>query len=140
MEKDSLGKLYSDGEAIIKQGETGNCMYIIQSGKAVVFQQKEEKEFRLAELKEGDFFGEMSIFTSESRSATVRAKGDAIVLTVDKENLLSKIQKEPTLAFRIIQQMSTRVSNLNSRYGQIRVADRRDWDSRPDETTGEKAK
>ena len=139
MEKDSLGKLYSDGEAIIKQGETGNCMYIIQSGKAVVFQQKEEKEFRLAELKEGDFFGEMSIFTSESRSATVRAKGDAIVLTVDKENLLSKIQKEPTLAFRIIQQMSTRVSNLNSRYGQIRVADRRDWDSRPDETTGEKA-
>lgn len=140
METGTLGKTYKDNEIIIKQGEMGDCMYIIQSGKVVVTQLKEENEVRLAELSEGDFFGEMALFTREQRSATVRAKGEAAVLTVDKKTLLGRIQKDPSLAFGVIQQMSSHICKLNTRYSRINVADRRDWDARPDEFSGKSIK
>jgi CRP-like cAMP-binding protein len=107
-------------------------MYIIQSGKVVVSQKKGEKEIRLAELGEGDFFGVLALFTRELRSATVRAQGDVVVLTVDKKTLLHRIQRDPTLAFRIIQNLSSNICELNAKHSRVIAADRRDWDTRPD--------
>ena len=71
----TLGKPYADGEAIVRQGEVGECMYVIQKGEAEVLFRDGAKEVRLAVLGEGDFFGEMSLFEREVRSATVRARG-----------------------------------------------------------------
>jgi CRP/FNR family cyclic AMP-dependent transcriptional regulator len=113
METGGLGKTYKDGEVIIRQGESGNCMYIIQSGEIEVIRDNNGKEVRLALRKEGDFFGEMALFSREVRSATIRALGDARILTVDRKNLLNSIQKDPSLAFRIIETLSKRVRDLS---------------------------
>ena len=113
MEPGGLGKTYKDGEDIIKQGDSGNCMYIIQSGEVEVIRDNNGKEVRLALRKEGDFFGEMALFSREVRSATIRALGDARILTVDRKNLLNSIQKDPSLAFRIIETLSKRVRDLS---------------------------
>jgi len=113
MKPGELGKEYKDGEIIIKQGESGNCMYIIQSGEVEVLRNNEGNEVRLAVRKEGDFFGEMALFSKEVRSATIRAIGDARVLTVDRKNLLHSIQKDPSLAFRIIETLSKRLRDLS---------------------------
>ncbi|MGB5849349.1 MAG: cyclic nucleotide-binding domain-containing protein [Ignavibacteriaceae bacterium] len=113
METGGLGKTYKDGEDIIKQGDSGNCMYIIQSGEVEVLRDDNGKEVRLALRKEGDFFGEMALFSRELRSATIRALGDARILTVDRKNLLKSIQKDPSLAFRIIETLSKRVRDLS---------------------------
>jgi CRP-like cAMP-binding protein len=113
METGGLGKLYNDGEVIIKQGDSGNCMYVIQSGEVEVIRDNNGKEVRLALRKEGDFFGEMALFSRELRSATIRALGDARILTVDRKNLLNSIQKDPSLAFRIIETLSKRVRDLS---------------------------
>ncbi len=101
-------------------------MYVIQSGKVEITQRIEEKEVRLAELEGGEFFGEMALFTRELRSATVRAKGEAIILTVDKKTLLSKIQQDPSLAFRIIEQMSSHIYKLNAQYSRIKATNPKD--------------
>jgi len=113
MELGGLGKQYKDGEVIIKQGDTGNCMYVIQAGEVEVIKDNEGKEVRLALRKEGDFFGEMALFSREVRSATIRALGDAKILTVDRKNLLKSIQKDPSLAFRIIETLSKRIRDLS---------------------------
>ena len=113
METGGLGKLYNDGEVIIKQGDSGNCMYVIQSGEVEVIRDNNGKEVRLAIRKEGDFFGEMALFSKELRSATIRALGDTRILTVDRKNLLKSIQKDPSLAFRIIETLSKRVRDLS---------------------------
>ena len=113
MDTGGLGKLYSDGEVIIKQGDAGNCMYVIQSGEVEVISDNNGKEVRLAIRKEGDFFGEMSLFSKELRSATIRALGDTRILTVDRKNLLKSIQKDPSLAFRIIETLSKRIRDLS---------------------------
>ena len=84
MDKSVLGKLYQDGEIIIRQGEVGNCMYVIQEGKVDVLIESDGKEVRIAVREQGDFIGEMAIFERDVRSATVRAVGPARVLTIDK--------------------------------------------------------
>ena len=113
METGGLGKTYKDGEVIIRQGESGNCMYIIQSGEVEVLRNNNGSEVQLAKRYKGDFFGEMALFSREVRSATIRALGDARILTVDRKNLLNSIQKDPSLAFRIIETLSKRVRDLS---------------------------
>ncbi|MCK5455467.1 MAG: cyclic nucleotide-binding domain-containing protein, partial [Calditrichia bacterium] len=60
MDNTGLGRTFNDGELIIRESEYGDCMYVIQSGKVeVIMHRLEGKEVRIAELGEGDFFGEM---------------------------------------------------------------------------------
>jgi CRP/FNR family cyclic AMP-dependent transcriptional regulator len=113
METGGLGKTYKDGEVIIKQGDSGNCMYIIQSGEVEVLRDNNGTEVQLAKRYKGDFIGEMALFSREVRGATIRSSGDSRILTVDRKNLLNSIQKDPSLAFRIIETLSKRVRDLS---------------------------
>lgn len=112
---DNLGKVYPDGELIVRQGEVGDCMYVIQDGTVEVIAEHDGEEIRLRELGRNDFFGEMAIFENEIRTATVRAVGDARVLTIDKKNFLSGIHEDPSLAYRIVETMSHRIRDLTDR-------------------------
>lgn len=114
MRKEGLGKIYADGDAIIKQGEVGDCMFVVQAGEVEVLKDSESGPVQLAVLGPGSFFGEMAIFERETRSATVRARGEARVLTVDKRTLLRRIRKDPLLAFNLLQTMSGRIRDLNA--------------------------
>lgn len=113
MENNSLGHLYKDGEIVIKQGSVGNCFYVIQHGKVEVVDESGDHEIVLAELGETDFFGEMGLFEKDVRSCTVRSKGDAKILTMDKKSLYQSIQKDPSLAFRLLEKMSNRLRETN---------------------------
>ena len=110
MYEESLGKTYNDGETIIKKGDVGKCMYIIQEGHVEVLS---GHDVRLAVLGDGDFIGEMALFDRDVRSATVRSLGESRVLTVDKEVFLSHFKYDTTLAFRIVGTMSRRIRNLD---------------------------
>jgi len=114
MGKGALGKLYADGEDIVRQGEVGDCMYVVQSGRVEVIQATNLGEQHLAFLETGDFFGEMAVFEKETRSATVRASGEARVLKVDKKTLLRRIKEDPLLAVNLLQTMSHRIRDLNA--------------------------
>lgn len=109
----ALGKLYQDGEIIINQGDVGDCMYVIQSGSVEVVHIDGDKENTLAQLYEGDFFGEMALFDKEVRSSTVRASGEARVITVDKKTVMTRIQEDPSMAFRMLERMSRRIRRLD---------------------------
>ena len=113
MKLGELGRVYRAGEVIVRQGQPGDCMYVIQSGKVEVIREEHGKEVKLAELGEGDFFGEMALFDKDVRSATVRPLGEVRVLTIDKKMFLRKIHEDPSLAFRIMQRMSGRIRELN---------------------------
>lgn len=122
MRRAALGKSWADGEVIVRQGEVGNCMYVVQAGEVEVVRETGEEEVRLAVLGAGDFFGEMSLFEREVRSATVRARGEARVLTVDKRTLLKRIKEDPFLAVSILQTMSKRIREANAELVRARAA------------------
>ncbi|MEE9501319.1 MAG: cyclic nucleotide-binding domain-containing protein [Candidatus Aminicenantaceae bacterium] len=108
-----LGKVYNDGDVIIRQGEAGDCMYEILEGTVEVLREKNGQEVCLAVLSKGDFFGEMAIFEREVRSATVRAMGEVRAMTIDKKTLLRRISGDPSLAFRIVEKMANRIRELD---------------------------
>lgn len=108
-----LGRVYGDGEVIVRQGESGDCMYEILEGTVEVLREKNGKEVCLAVLSKGDFFGEMAIFEREVRSATVRAMGEVRAITIDKKTLLRRISEDPSLAFRIVEKMANRIRDLD---------------------------
>ena len=122
MSKGELGKVYASGECIIRQGDKGDCMYVVQAGTLEVTREENGKEVRIGVMKGGEIFGEMAIFEHEMRSATVRALGDARVLTVDKRTFLGRIQDDPALAFNLVKIMSGRIRMLTGELARARLA------------------
>ena len=114
MGQGALGTLYGDGDVIVRQGELGDCMYVVQSGEVEVVQATHGGEQRLAVLGTGDFFGEMAVFAREVRSATVRALGETRALKVDKKTLLRRIKEDPLLAVNLLLTLSHRIRDLNA--------------------------
>jgi hypothetical protein len=117
-----LGRVYKDGDLIVRQGDAGECMFVIQDGEVQVSIERDDNEVPLRVLGKGDFFGEMALFDRVVRSANVRAKGETTVLTVDKDNLMRRIQEDPSLAFRMIRQMSGRIRELSSEVARLKGA------------------
>lgn len=113
MNEGRLGRDYADGEVICREGEPGDRMYVIQAGRAAVRRQEGGVDVEVGELQPGDVFGEMSIFDRKPRSATVCAKGRARVLTLDKRAFLRGVHEDPSLAYRILQEMSQRIRRLD---------------------------
>ncbi len=119
MRNSKLGRYYRDGEIVINKGDEGNCLFVIQEGKVGVFDHQGDKEVKIAELGATEFFGEMGLFEKDVRSCTVRASGDAKILTIDKRNFYKTIEKDPTIAYRLLQKMSLRLRELNKKVSQI---------------------
>ena len=115
MKSRKLGQLYKNGEIIIKQGTLGNCLYVIQEGRVEVISENNGVEVKVAELGETEFFGEMGLFEKDVRSCTVRAIGDAKVLTIDKKNFYKSIHQDSTLAYRLLEKMSNRLREANKK-------------------------
>jgi CRP/FNR family transcriptional regulator len=115
-----LGKTYENGDVIIRQGEPGDCMYVIQEGEVEIYAEQEGGEIPLAVRGEGEFFGEMAVFEREVRSASVRAAGHVRVLTLDRKNFLKRIQEDPSLAFRVVETMSSRIRELSAEVARLK--------------------
>jgi CRP-like cAMP-binding protein len=139
----ALGKMYADGDVIVRQGEMGDCMFTLQEGRLeVLTEQGSRGEVRIGIMEPGAIFGEMAIFEREARSATVRALGPARVLTIDKKTFLSRMQEDPSLAFNLLRIMSQRIRHLSAQSterrqrpdrrggGDRRRGERRDGDRR----------
>ena len=115
MNNGALGRVYESGEIIFRQGDSGSCMYVIQDGAVEVLRSQEGSTVRLAVLESGDFFGELSLFGDDERSATIRTLVKARIITVDKKTFMRRIQEDATLAFRIFQTMADRLKEMNSK-------------------------
>ena len=63
-------------------------------------------------MTKGEIFGEIALFDHMPRSATVKAVGEAVVLSIDKKGFFAKASKDPTLVFNILEGMSKRIRDL----------------------------
>lgn len=104
-----LGRVYEHGELLIREGEPGDSMLVIQEGRAEITTDRDGEEIVLRVTEPGEIIGEMAIFEKVVRSASVRAKGPVRALTVDKGNFLKRINEDPSLAFRLVKLMSQKL-------------------------------
>jgi CRP-like cAMP-binding protein len=117
-----LGRRYADGEVIVRQGEAGDCLYVIEDGSVEFVVERDGVETLLRTAGRDEIFGEMAVFEHQVRSATARARGTARVLTLDRRNFLRRISEDPTMAFRIIETMARRVRALSTEVAELSAA------------------
>jgi len=120
MDQGTLGRDYEDGEIIVRQGDEGDSMFVIQEGQVEVLIETDGKETRLRIANEGEFMGEMAIFERIKRSATLRAMGRVRILTIDKKNFLRRVHEDPSLAFRVVRTMSGRIRELSDEIARLK--------------------
>lgn len=116
----ALGRLYQHGEIVCRQGDVGDCLYVVQEGHVEVIDEAGGRETLLRLAGKDELFGEMAVFERQRRSATIRARGTARILTIDKRNFLRQINEDPSLAFNIVQRMSQRVRALSAELVRLR--------------------
>jgi small-conductance mechanosensitive channel len=106
-------RLYSAGEDVIRQGESGDELFIVLRGEATVLVARDGREpGEVARLAAGKFFGEMSLLTGEKRTATVRAGHRLELLVVGHDAFRRILADAPELAERISSVLARRQAQL----------------------------
>jgi small-conductance mechanosensitive channel len=100
--------MFGPDEVILRQGDPGDSLYVVRSGSVAVQIGVLGASKEVATLSDGQFFGEMSLMTGESRAATVVAKTHAECYIVDKEAFQEILQEKPELASIISEILSRR--------------------------------
>ena len=111
-------KTFSRGDIIFRQGDSGDCMYDIQSGAVDIYvNYGGTNEKKIAGLSAGDLFGEMSVIDYSPRSATAVASADGTeVAAVSKDEFVAFFKKEPVKILNLLQQMCDRVAKTTKDY------------------------
>ncbi len=99
---------YGAGEVIIREGANGASMFVLIGGEAGVAVTAHGEATRVATLRGGDCFGEMSLLTGEKRSASVNAVIDCEVMEITKPVFADIIQRDPDLLPRLSELLAHR--------------------------------
>jgi glucose-6-phosphate 1-dehydrogenase len=91
--------VYAPGETIFRQGDAGREMYLVARGEVEVL----DDGTLLAELGEGNYFGELSLLTDEPRAATARARTGCNLFLLSKRELLRVLRDHPRFARAILE-------------------------------------
>ena len=108
------------GEEFIRQGQMGDCLYVIAHGQAAVFwEDGTDEEIRLATLGSGESIGEMGYFSDGRRSASVRALTDMQLLQIYYDDLTRSMDRAPTLARNFLDIIIKRIRRTNFRFQEV---------------------
>ncbi len=117
---DVLGRVYQPGQDIVREGDTGDCMYVIQQGEADVIRRLDGTETVVDQMGAGDIFGEIAIVEETVRTSTVRAVTEVHAITVDRETFLRRVKEDPTIALNVLRVMAGRVRRLDSEIARLK--------------------
>ncbi len=98
------------GAPIFRRGDSGDSLCLIESGRVRISMTDEvEKRIVLAELAEGDFFGEIALVDGEPRTADATAIEDARLAVLSREDFLRFVRSDPDVAMEMISAVSHRL-------------------------------
>lgn len=95
---------------LFRQGDKGDAMYLIESGRVrISIRDDDSQELTLAELAQGDFFGEMSIIDGRQRSADAQVIEDARLAILSRDAFLSFVRTKPDVALEMLSALTDRL-------------------------------
>lgn len=111
-------RVFPRGTVIFRQGDPGDCLYCIQSGRVGVFDDYGgPTEKKLADLVTGDLFGEMSLLDHAARSATVVTLEDETALQrISEDDFYAFFENSPETVFDLTKQMCHRLRMTTRSY------------------------
>jgi CRP-like cAMP-binding protein len=94
----TMGHVFAPGETLIRAGEEGSSMFVVNNGRVEVQVLDKGGPRTVAVLTEGNFFGEMALFTGEPRTANVVALEETEVLEIGHAAMKHIFETNPSLA------------------------------------------
>ena len=117
-------KTYPKNAVVLTEGEMGDSLYMIQSGKVKVFiGDQEGREMILKILGPGDFFGEMSMIDKQPRSASVTTLEASVFLVLSHSAFEKCVEKVPRVANMVMRVLATRVREADRKIGTLAMMD-----------------
>ena len=117
-------KTYPKNAVVLTEGEVGDSLYMIQSGKVKVFIGDEDgREIILKILGPGDFFGEMSMIDKQARSASVNTSEASTFLVLTHAAFEKCVEQSPRIANMVMRILAQRVREADRKIGTLALMD-----------------
>jgi CRP-like cAMP-binding protein len=113
---ESLAKTRSfrAGEIIVRQGQLGDCAYVVKEGAVSVYRESSDGEYVLATLGPDEIFGEMALLRFDSYTLSVRAEQDSTLFILPPSLVNEQIRQTPPLIQSILAALLDRMHEVNT--------------------------
>src|SRR5512143_1154973 len=118
-----FGKKIPPGTVLFQEGDKGEEMYIIQSGRVKISKRIRGVEKTLATLEKGEFFGEMAILNDQPRSASAETIEECEMLVIDRKTFDALIRGNVEIAVRFIKRLADRLREANDQMEALMIKD-----------------
>jgi len=135
---------YKKSDVIFRQGDVGDCAYIIESGQILIYLTKDDNEIPLSLIGPGEIFGEMALLDNQNRSASARALEETVLNMVNREQVLERVNSSDTIVQLLMRVLLKRIRNQNMKMlapkKENSLYDLTEWASSPDQKAIDKIK
>ncbi|MFO7568775.1 MAG: YhjD/YihY/BrkB family envelope integrity protein [Smithellaceae bacterium] len=109
-----FGRIYHRGDIIFNEGDPGNEMFYILSGRVHLEHANSPVTKTLADMSQGQYFGEMAALMDVTRTATARAAEESQLAVIDADTFRHLIRENGDAALFMLQELSGRLKNSNA--------------------------
>ena len=112
----AVPRSYEPGEVVFREGDEGNSCYVVRSGSLKATKTHSDgRTIALTELRPGDMFGELALFSGERRSATIEAVEPTAAVALLGDDIRRLLLAQPDIAIKMLAGLADRVRGANQR-------------------------
>lgn len=112
----AVPRSYEAGEVVFREGDEGNSCYVVRGGLLRATKTHSDgRTIALTELRPGDMFGELALFSGETRSATIEALEPTTTVALLADDIRRLLLAQPDIAIKMLAGLADRVRGANER-------------------------
>lgn len=112
----AVPRSYQAGEIVFREGDSGTSCHVVRTGSLKATKTHPDgRTIALAELRPGDMFGELALFSGELRSATIEAVEAATTVVLLADDIRRLLHTQPDIAVKMLAALAERVRKANER-------------------------
>jgi len=112
----AVPRSFERGEVIFREGDTGSTLYVVRRGSVSIHREHlDGRRLALAELRHGGMFGELALFSGETRSASAEALEPTSLVALLSGDMQRVIRSNPDIALKMLAALANRVRRVNER-------------------------
>jgi CRP-like cAMP-binding protein len=111
---------FSSGEIIFQQNARSDAAYLVMEGEVEILRQSPEGSVRVLDvLGRGSYFGEMGVIDDQPRSASARAKGAVVCLSVERKEFMDMLLNNPQEAIDLLKVLFDRLRRTSAKLARL---------------------
>jgi EAL domain-containing protein (putative c-di-GMP-specific phosphodiesterase class I) len=112
---------FHSGEILLREGERGDCAYIIETGNVEILVQRDGQTLQIGTRGPGSLIGEMAMIDDKPRTATVRAIDDCSVIEITRDDFARRVEDADPVLSMVLRVVTARYRDVIARTGGIRL-------------------